>query len=89
MYLADTVEQRQFSQLVAANLQAIGIKVVPKPVTWAQVTQSASSIETTANLTVISDSLKYPPCGQPHIRHPPLFNSRKLPVHALGCNSRH
>ncbi len=60
MYLADTVEQRQFSQLIAANLQAIGIKVVPKPVTWAQVTQSASSIETTANLTVISDSLKYP-----------------------------
>ncbi len=60
MYLADTVEQRQFSQLITANLQAIGIKVVPKPVTWAQVTQAASSVETTANLTVISDSLKYP-----------------------------
>lgn len=60
MYLADTVEQRQFSQLVAANLSEIGIKVVPKPVTWAQVTQAASKPETTANLTVISDSLKYP-----------------------------
>ena len=60
MYLADTVEQRQFSQLVAANLQEVGIKVVPKPVTWAQVTQAASKSDTTANLTVISDSLKYP-----------------------------
>jgi len=60
MYLADTVEQRQFSQLVTANLAAIGIKVVPKPVTWAQVVQAAASPETTANMTVISDSLKYP-----------------------------
>lgn len=60
MYLGDTVEQRQFSQLVASNLQQIGIKVVQKPVTWAQITQAASSPETTANLTVISDSLKYP-----------------------------
>lgn len=59
-YLGDTVEQGQFSQLFSANMREIGINVDLKPVTWAQMTQSALSPETTANLSVISDSLKYP-----------------------------
>lgn len=60
MYLGDNPQQRQMSQLVTANLQAIGINVEVQPVTWPQVTEAAASSETTSNLTVISDSLKYP-----------------------------
>lgn len=60
MYLGDDAMQRQFLQLITANLKEIGITVDPKPVTWAQVTEAAAKPETTANLTVITDSLKYP-----------------------------
>jgi peptide/nickel transport system substrate-binding protein len=60
MYLGDNAQQRQFAQLVAANLSEIGITVEQMPVSWAQVTEAAVKPETTANLTVISDSLKYP-----------------------------
>lgn len=60
MYLGDNAQQRQFAQLVAANLAEIGITVEQLPVSWAQVTEAAAKPDTTANLTVISDSLKYP-----------------------------
>ncbi|MBO1265137.1 ABC transporter substrate-binding protein [Proteiniclasticum sp. SCR006] len=60
MYLGDTAQQRQFAQLFAANLAEIGIEVEQTPVNWAQVAEAAVSPETTANITVISDSLKYP-----------------------------
>src|SRR5699024_4454337 len=60
MYLGDNAEQRQYSQLVSSNLQEIGIDVEFKTATWPQVTEAAASPETTANLTIISDTLKYP-----------------------------
>lgn len=60
MYLGEVAEQRQFVQLVAANLAEIGIEVEQISVNWAQVTEAAATPEGTANLTVISDSLKYP-----------------------------
>lgn len=60
MYLGDQPDQRQFSQLLTANLSEIGIDVEVQAATWPQVTEAAASPEATANLTVISDSLKYP-----------------------------
>lgn len=60
MIMADTPEQRQYSQLITENLSKIGITVNVVNATWPQITDAATTAEKTANLTIISDSLKYP-----------------------------
>ena len=60
MYLGDNAAQRQYSQLLTSNLNEIGIEVEFIPSTWPQVTEAAISPASTANLTMISDTLKYP-----------------------------
>ena len=60
MYMPDTASQRQFSQLITSNLKEIGINVELVEATWPQVTEAAADPNKTANLTVISDTLKYP-----------------------------
>ena len=60
MYIGDQADQRQYSQLIRSNLQELGIEVTFEQATWPQVTEAVSSIDTTANLTVISDALTYP-----------------------------
>ncbi len=60
MYLGDTASQRQFSQLITSNLKEIGINAKLVEATWPQVTEAAADKSKTANITVISDTLKYP-----------------------------
>lgn len=60
MYVGDDSQSRQYSQLLTSNLAEIGITVELTPVTWPQITEAVSNKETTANLTMISDTLKYP-----------------------------
>lgn len=60
MYLSDNPEHRQYAQLLQSNLSEIGITVELQPVTWPQITEAATSPESTPNLALISDSLKYP-----------------------------
>lgn len=60
MYLGDVASQRQFSQLITSNLKEIGIDVKLVEATWPQVTEAAADKSKTANITVISDTLKYP-----------------------------
>jgi peptide/nickel transport system substrate-binding protein len=60
MIMGENPEQRQFGQLVSDNLSKIGIKVNIVNATWPQITEAATSAEKTPNLTLISDSLKYP-----------------------------
>lgn len=60
MYIGDQADQRQYSQLIRSNLQEIGIDVTFEQATWPQVTEAVVESETTANLTVITDSLTYP-----------------------------
>lgn len=60
MYLSDNPQHRQYAQLLQSNLSEIGITVELMPVTWPQITEAATNPETTPNLALISDSLKYP-----------------------------
>lgn len=60
MYLGDVASQRQFSQLITSNLKEIGINAKLVEATWPQVTEAAADKSKTANITVISDTLKYP-----------------------------
>ncbi|MCD5001662.1 ABC transporter substrate-binding protein [Enterococcus saccharolyticus] len=60
MIMGENPEQRQYGQLVSDNLAKIGIKVNIINATWPQITEAATSAEKTPNLTLISDSLKYP-----------------------------
>ena len=60
MYLGDDAEQRQYSQLLTSNLAEIGITVELVTATWPQVTEASANPATTENLTMISDTLKYP-----------------------------
>lgn len=60
MVMGENPEHRQYGQLVAENLSQIGITVNIVNATWPQITEAATSVETTPNLTLISDSLKYP-----------------------------
>lgn len=60
MYLSENPFQRQIAQLLQSNLGEIGIKVNLVGGPWTQITESTAKMETTAHLTSISDSLKYP-----------------------------
>ncbi len=60
MFLGEQPEQRQYAQLLSANLKEIGIDVKLLPVSWPQITEATANPKTEAHLTMISDSLKYP-----------------------------
>ncbi len=60
MFLSDQPDQKQYAQLLTANLKEIGIEVNLLPSTWPQVTEATANPQTEANLTMISDTLKYP-----------------------------
>ncbi|UUX33514.1 ABC transporter substrate-binding protein [Fundicoccus culcitae] len=60
MYMADQTDQRQLSQLFTQNLAQIGITVELIPTTWPPFTEAMTSPETTANISVLLDSLAYP-----------------------------
>ena len=52
--------ERKIGLLLASNLQELGIKLNINPVQWANITEAATSVETTPHLTGIFDTLKYP-----------------------------
>jgi peptide/nickel transport system substrate-binding protein len=60
MYLGDNSEHRQYTQLLQSNLKDIGITVEPVPSSWAQIVEACIKPETSPNMSLISDSLKYP-----------------------------
>lgn len=60
MIMGENPEQRQYGQLVSDNLAKIGITVNIVNASWPQITEAATTVEKTPNLTLISDSLKYP-----------------------------
>jgi peptide/nickel transport system substrate-binding protein len=60
MYLSENPFQRQIAQLLKASLAEIGIEVELVGGPWTQITESTAKMETTAHLTSISDTLKYP-----------------------------
>jgi peptide/nickel transport system substrate-binding protein len=77
MYLGDYSEQRQYAQLLQFNLQEIGVPVELIPSTWAQIVEACLSPAASPNLSLISDSLKYPHVDSPTygIYHPSAAGS--------------
>lgn len=59
-YVGGDATERQLGQLLTSNLAEIGITVKVIAATWPQITESVTKPETTANLTMLYDTLKYP-----------------------------
>ncbi|MFA6939975.1 MAG: ABC transporter substrate-binding protein [Clostridiaceae bacterium] len=59
-YVGGDATERQLGQLLTQNLAEIGITVKVIAATWPQITESVTKPETTANLTMLYDTLKYP-----------------------------
>lgn len=59
-YVAGDATERQLGQLLTTDLAQIGITVKVSEATWPQITQAVTKPDTTANFTMIYDTLKYP-----------------------------
>lgn len=60
VYIGDIAWHRQYSQLVASNLEDIGITVELQASTWPQMTEMVTSVETSPHMILLTDSLVYP-----------------------------
>lgn len=60
MYVADTPFEQKVGLLVQSNLAALGITVTLKPAPWTNITEAATKVETTPEITEIFFSPTYP-----------------------------